>query len=306
MLYKRLKQFAKKNAWKINKNFAYGEIDGYLFTIADIQGFKVFLTPLLGIKEEQKDVIIDFLNKNKENLNLFQVLFDKDVLIVKFREIFRNTKIETMEGYLSSITQFLKQNGIACNKVCGICNKEGAEQKAYIDFVYVYVHNQCLDEATHEIESAAMQIDCEDKNYLLGFIGALIGGIISSIPWIVLQLHFDTVAAVLAYLIVIGAFKSYTLFKGKVGKLTKWIIAFVAIVSVISTQFALIGIVFLKNGIPISIGNFQRIFEIKEISLEFHRALKLGLFMAFLGIIPFFIELKGNAKEFFPKIQRDR
>lgn len=304
MLYKRLEQFAEKNDWNINKNFAYGEIEGYLFTVADIQGFKVFLTPLLGIADEQKQCIIDFLNKN--SLKFHQVIFDNDILTVKFREIFRSEKIEVMEGYLNNIVQFLKQNGIAKNKICSICGEEEADERAYIDFLYMDVHQKCIDKEICEIEKAAEQLDNESKNYFVGFIGAIFGGIISSIPCIILQIFFNKIAVLFAYIIGFGALKSYELFKGKFGPLTKWIIATAIVVSVIVDQFILIGIVFVKNGIPISVESFQHFFEVEELVNEFNKTLKISLFMALIAIIPIFIQLKWDVKNFLPKFQKEK
>ena len=45
-------------------------------------------------------------------------------------------------------------------------------------------HNECYEHELTSIEQASRKYVTEDKNYLSGFLGALIGGIVGSIPCI--------------------------------------------------------------------------------------------------------------------------
>jgi hypothetical protein len=65
MSFVRLKQFASMKGWIIEKNIAYGEENGYLFTLIDGQGFKMFVTPLPSIDDYAKKKILDYLKKIK-------------------------------------------------------------------------------------------------------------------------------------------------------------------------------------------------------------------------------------------------
>lgn len=49
-------------------------------------------------------------------------------------------------------------------------------------------HNECYSHEIAAVEEAAKEYEEEDKNYVRGFVGALIGGIMSSIPWILVRI----------------------------------------------------------------------------------------------------------------------
>ena len=55
-------------------------------------------------------------------------------------------------------------------------------------------------------------------SYLFGIIGALIGGIIGSIPWILVYVYGNMMFSALAIFIAAGEFLGYKLCRGKIDK----------------------------------------------------------------------------------------
>ena len=55
-------------------------------------------------------------------------------------------------------------------------------------------------------------------SYITGIIGAVIGGAIASLPWVLVYVYGNMIVAILAVLIALGAFYGYKLVKGKMGK----------------------------------------------------------------------------------------
>ena len=55
-------------------------------------------------------------------------------------------------------------------------------------------------------------------NYFTGIIGAIIGGAIGAVPWIIAYIYGNMMIALLAILIAGGAYYGYKLFKGKITK----------------------------------------------------------------------------------------
>ena len=70
-------------------------------------------------------------------------------------------------------------------------------------------------------------------NYILGFVGALLGGLVGSIPWIIAT-SLGWVVVVLGYVIAIGASFGYDLMKVKLSMAKFWCV----IISVIFAVFA--------------------------------------------------------------------
>jgi hypothetical protein len=305
MVFKRLKQLANKKGWNIEKNCIYGEENGYLFTLFDGNGFKAIVTPLPRIEDQAKQRVLSFLGENKKRIKIWKYGFDNNVLAVKFHESFRNTKLEVIEELIQTMTEFLKTQEIPGKNYCIICGQDQANQIVNIGNIYYDIHDGCCTTFENEVESAKRQFDSEEKNYFLGFLGAMLGGLIASIPWIVVQIAFSKIAAVCAYLIGFGATKAYFLCKGRFGSLTKWLISLVVIFTVILAQFMIISFELLKAGIALTYRNYQLLFNNQEMTTVFGKNLSLALFMALLGILPLFFELKGTAKNFFPKIKRE-
>lgn len=69
------------------------------------------------------------------------------------------------------------------------------------------------------------------KNYVKGILGALLGGLIASIPWILLYVY-AMMDSLLAVLVAMGALKGYKLFKGEINEKSPLIIIIVSIVCI--------------------------------------------------------------------------
>lgn len=76
----------------------------------------------------------------------------------------------------------------------------------------------------------------ENGNYLLGTIGAILGGIIGAIPWALVYYFANLNTALLAILVGFGAIKGYTLFKGKFTKKTKILISLISLIVLVAVD----------------------------------------------------------------------
>ena len=72
-------------------------------------------------------------------------------------------------------------------------------------------------------------------NYVLGFIGALLGGLVGAIPWAIVS-SAGWFVAWLGYVIAIAASKGYDLMKVKAKMIKIWFVAIAVIVSVFAGQ----------------------------------------------------------------------
>lgn len=306
MEYKRLKQFADKNGWKTYNNIAYKEIEGFLFTLADIQNYKVFIIPFFELDDKKKDEILDFLNHNMDMLGIFEVEFDSnDMLIVKFQEIILDTRVIVLEKYVFTVLEFFKKENIVSSNICFLCKKEDADENVFCDVLYLKAHRNCLENHIKEIDKAAAELTFENKDYFSSFAFAFLGGLIPSIFWMGLNYYFALISSFIAIFVPICAFKSYDYFNGKNGVATKWLVMLSVALCFIVVQIVLVGETLIKEGSLISIENYFKVFENKKMYFKYHRSMWLGLLFIVAGIINIYVELKGNIKDKLPKIIRE-
>jgi len=142
--------------------------------------------------------------------------------------------------------------------------------------------------------SVTGRLSMKKSNYVLGAIGAIVGGMICTIPWIIVQVYLGKIAAVVAILIGFGAFKSYQIFKGKTGPATKWIIISITVFLVIIAQIETINVTLLRNNAAVNAENIKFYLSHSELGNVIFNFV-LGMIMALLGLLPVFSYL-GNDK----------
>ena len=99
-------------------------------------------------------------------------------------------------------------------------------------------------------------------SYLTGIIGAIIGGIIATIPWILVYVYGNMMLSILAAIIAGGEFLGYKICKGKIDKKLPIIIMVIAVIIVMVTTLAIIpALLIQKQGLPVSITNVQKLWK---------------------------------------------
>lgn len=99
-------------------------------------------------------------------------------------------------------------------------------------------------------------------SYLAGMLGAIIGGAIGAIPWILVYIYGNMMLSLLAVLIAAGEFYGYKLFKGKMTKLTPAIIMIIAIVIVsVATLLVIPAITLGNEGINVNVNTIKALYQ---------------------------------------------
>ncbi|MDP4121244.1 MAG: hypothetical protein Q8876_09385 [Bacillota bacterium] len=135
----------------------------------------------------------------------------------------------------------------------------------------------------------------KNGSYLLGALGALIGGLLCSIPWCIIQAYIDLVSSVLACLIGFGAFKAYQMFNGKRGPAAKWIIIVITLIAVVVGQIEAIGVILLRNNADVVSVNIKYLLTHSSMVTIIANFI-LGIIMALLGTLPASSYFKGDSK----------
>lgn len=98
------------------------------------------------------------------------------------------------------------------------------------------------------------------NNYFLGIIGAILGGAVASIPWILVYVYGNLMLSALSVLIPIGIFYGYKLFGGRTTKVLPTIVVIISILITIITMLVLIPIFLIQSqGTTINFSNFSNL-----------------------------------------------
>lgn len=127
-------------------------------------------------------------------------------------------------------------------------------------------------------------IKTKQGSYVTGIIGAVIGGLIATIPWILAYVYGGMMLSILATLIAAGEFYGYKICKGRVSKALPIILMVLAIIIVsVATLVIIPGALIQKEGINVSVQNIQRLYENKEFSAALMKDFAISVIFTILG-----------------------
>lgn len=174
---------------------------------------------------------------------------------------------------------------------CACCGKEIDEEnskKCNIDGFTITLSNECVNKENSSIQEANENFKNAPNNYLKGFIGALIGGIIGA-GLSVLFYYLGFVSALSSIVsVLLGSFL-YAKFGGKENKMMIVIVTITTLVCLIISHFAtyivVAGITAKENGLIMSsFEAFSIVMKDAEVSRAFYTDLVLIIVFALVGI----------------------
>lgn len=123
------------------------------------------------------------------------------------------------------------------------------------------------------------------KNNALGILGALIGAILFSIPWIITYIYLNYILSLLAMVIAFGSFYFYKLFGGEITKKTSIVVTISSLVSITLATFVFIPLcLMLKENIAINAENISLVYQNSEFIGALVGDYLVSLLFTFLGI----------------------
>lgn len=125
----------------------------------------------------------------------------------------------------------------------------------------------------------------QNNGYLLGIVGALIGGAIGTLPWILCYVYANMMYSILAIVIAIGAFKGYELMKGKLDKKVPIIIAAISVLAItIATLVVIPHLLLIKEYGKTSMELFNTLYAFDEFKSAIIQDYIYSLLFTGLGI----------------------
>lgn len=122
---------------------------------------------------------------------------------------------------MNVVTSALREAEAAPVKKCAICGGEDCDQVALsrvgVLLMNTPVHQNCVHSRVEQTDERVTQ-NRQSGNYLTGLVGALLGGLVGTIPSLVTIVAMNTIYALLYALIPLAAYQGYKLFRGKMNK----------------------------------------------------------------------------------------
>lgn len=130
---------------------------------------------------------------------------------------------------------------------------------------------------------------------VLGILGALLGGFIFTIPWILVYIFGNMLFSILAAFIAYGVLMGYKKLGGEVNINTPKLVTIISIVVIMVTTLIIIPLCLLyKEGFVVSIHNLQVIYDYPEFRSAIIRDLIISVVFTILGISGVVNKLKSE------------
>jgi hypothetical protein len=204
----RTQQLAETAGLGYNEGIAYGRLNDIFFNVLIFDDTSALIRayvkrdPYIDQDEIDSFLLLDNANGifaqatcNEENIEVF---ISNDL----------NFGIKTVSDFLVRFSRFLQSRGYYSG--CAFCkNKDALRHIAKGNAVF---------EACPECQAVVRKNEIDPvQSYGSGAIGAILGGIVGVIPWVIVG-ALGYVAAICGFIMAFLSLKGYQLFKGKTGK----------------------------------------------------------------------------------------
>ena len=196
-----------------------GEIKNYYVSIlVDLRDYTVKINIDKKTDRSKINNLLDELKKEFRGIKKAQV--KRNYIEIILHEGNSKKVREDIEKIVDRIIDFLEKEGtVSCCGFCGISPEEGeikATQVIKNESEIYYLCENCHNEKLKELEKNKKEMASVKENYILGFLGSLLGASVGGILWIIIG-ALGYMAAVSVIVILLGGILGYTLFTKKMG-----------------------------------------------------------------------------------------
>lgn len=231
-----LKKYAKQHNMTIENGIAYGSLHGYAVSLYEGNGWKAIDVACLfpdGQKMAQLMALLDDSKLQKE-YRITELTLTPNGIFIRFYDNPGTMKriIAFADRFLPQLSEYGATGADICPR-CGLPHDSGSRWYV-IDGSAARLHRSCA-ERIRQSENHKARIAEENsagESYLMGFIGALIGGLLGAVIWGAV-LYMGYYASLVGILIGLLASKGYDMLRGKQKKGKIVILLLITILSVI-------------------------------------------------------------------------
>ena len=226
-----LKKLGKEFGLEAGQGRVYGLLEGFPVALWDGMGSKNMLVFLGQPKDAEADAQIDIPSLIPRELEAYRIVrFELSkglpLLMISFYD--NPGTLKRMRQFFEEGMTALREAGLSQIYHCVQCAEafEGAPDIALVNGVAMPVHSHCrsgLAQAMEEGKRARTEMQRQesaaalrDGSILKGILGAFLGALIGSIPWVLIYM-FGYLASIGGIIIGMGAVFGYKKLSGRVG-----------------------------------------------------------------------------------------
>lgn len=272
MIFPKAKKIAKELDWYKAKNGVFGLYKGYFFNVSDASlmsnpQYKFVVATIDSLTEEQKQQINNELDSNKKDLKFTAFEMNDNGILFQFAENLTFTKIKTVYALLDFLVDLFKRLNMPEQNKCHNCGTKDNLKHYSLDERGVLLCTPCFRQTERSFYEIKREKISEEKNYGIGFLGSLVFSIPGIVAWVLIAVYLGRLASAMAMVIAFLGIKGYDYFKGRQGKMTKYLIVLSNIISILIANVVTVLALLVKEGLTInqSIQEFQTNQAVKDV-----------------------------------------
>ena len=194
---------------------------------------------------------------------------------------------DVYQELIEPVVKVFKDFNISVDDTCYICHRGRCDVAAPLGYAYRPAHRACLESALAGARAKAQE-DEANGSYVSGIAGAILGGIVGTIPSFLTIVWMERLYAVLFALIPLCAYYGYKLFRGRMNKAALICSVAMSVMGVYILNFALLGYFFIVE-YNMSFGEMLQVMPAflgdLAIWLEFTRSSVTEFIFAAIGVL---------------------
>lgn len=257
MIFPKAKKIAKDLGWYKTKDSVFGLYKGYFFNVSDAglmstPQFK-FVTATTGsLTQEQKLHLKTEVSTNRKKLKFTTFEISDHGILFKFVENLTFTQLKTVYALLDFLADLFKKLNIPEQNQCHSCGKDQSINYYDLSDTGVILCDTCFSQENQRFYDIEKERISKEKNYLTGFLGALLFSVPGILIWVLCAVYFGRLASGMASVIAIFGILGYDYFKGQHGKPKKYIIVLTNIASIIIANVLTVITLLVKEGLTVT------------------------------------------------------
>lgn len=257
MIFPKAKKIAKELDWHKTNDGVFGLYKGYFFKVTDASflsnpQFKFVTATTDSLTEQQKLQIKTELDTNKKNLKFTNFEISDNSIFFQFAENLTFTKLKTVYSLFDFLVDLFKNLNISEQYKCHNCGTNQKINYCNLNDTGIILCNTCFNKTENSFYEIERKRISEEKNYLTGFLGSIVFSIPGIIAWVLIAVYLERLASGMALIIAFLGIKGYDNFKGRHGKLTKYIIVLTNIASILIANVVTVIALLVKDGLAIN------------------------------------------------------